>query len=453
MFPTLKTLIPIAVIMMIPATNLPAADGQAPGKFKLHMSERLLQAAFDLDTFTETPSNLYFAGANVSTISQSSTTANAFLIENDEGASFYLHYSGAVSTNANGQSFPARRIQVDTDVSFYSQFSGNQPLTINAYGIRTTPVNLGVSTSGQVNNIATSAGGLPIFRLFRQRIASNRAAAEIYRSLPQWCANTRALVYEQAVREINGGMDKAVRDAWTSLNQNFIEPLLVAGFTRQDLRLFTTKKSIVVDINGSELPLMSTAAAENSDFHIVSDHSFFQTVAAAKLSGKTLSESELYKMFSFGGGKSSDEVENSLQITFPKANPLTINTEHNGLTVTMRPHKFNRDGDDYPPLNIRTKYLVETTDHGVQLKRTGDILIYPPRFEGNEQATDLTSNERILKMILKKKLSKKLAEIIPVSSVTLPINLKRQNYLSVRGLILEPGLVEMTGSIIKIVRN
>jgi hypothetical protein len=119
----------------------------------------------------------------------------------------------------------------------------------------------------------------------------------------------------------------------------------------------------------------------------------------------------------------------------------------------MRPHKFNRDGDDYPPLNIRTKYLVETTDHGVQLKRTGDILIYPPRFEGNEQATDLTSNERILKMILKKKLSKKLAEIIPVSSVTLPINLKRQNYLSVRGLILEPGLVEMTGSIIKIVRN
>ena len=117
-------------------------------------------------------------------------------------------------------------------------------------------------------------------------------------------------------------------------------------------------------------------------------------------------EHEFLKLIPFFEAEKERDPENELKLTFAADKPFELNLDKDQMSFHLRTEMLEKAGDEYPPMNIRAFYKIVKNNGSYVLVKAKDFVIYPPRNEGNETVQDLSAQERVLKMILKKKLSK-----------------------------------------------
>jgi hypothetical protein len=285
-----------------------------------------------------------------------------------------------------------------------------------------------------VTGVDAEAYGL--FWRIKENVAIQRAWDEINAQLPAIEWQTSQEVAGRFQAEIDARVQGMLGDANAELEATLFGPFRALGAA--DAALLTRSSAAQVEIatpQGAALPARGVAG----DVEVRIDAALANRLMAAKLAGKSYSETEVAALFHVDRpAPAADDRE--VTVTFPAARPFELAFHDGKVQVVMRSAKYTRGDETLPPMTVMATYDVT----GGKMVREGELTVCPPRDEDDPARNDLTLNEKALKQVLKRKMGAFFKPEMPLDAVPLPGMLATAGALTVKSLEAREGAVAVT---------
>lgn len=292
-------------------------------------------------------------------------------------------------------------------VTIYStgvtQFTGRGRLVVTPNGIEIEPATAEACTATNIHSICAR-------RAFIERAAWRRAC--------QQKSQAEAIASQHAARRVADRIERQAGEAADDANRRYekevYEPLWERNIFAEQATVSTTKSEIRVRAvraayNQLAAPGNPPALAEPADVAMQIHQSAVNNSAYTLLAGRVVTEKEFLATVEDILGEvpenlRPEEGKADWTIHFADREPFTITFADGGYTVSLHAAGYQREGKEYPGMDVSATYKIERTDEGLVAVRQGDPEAYPPGFVKGER--QLTGREQTLREMLTQRFDK-----------------------------------------------
>ena len=335
-------------------------------------------------------------------------------IPNENQAVVRVIMRGEVKTNTVGSNGPAR-----THSNNVSTTSTTKDLIIKPSGVAAKQAVTHVDMKSTINRIETTRGG-PLV----QNIVPNA----VYKRKPATEAESKRLT----AQKINARVDKEVDKGITELNEKWGQlpgqpgaddemTVLLSGFSTTDRELrfhgIASGKSIPTVV--AEAPKVECDA----DLFVQVHQSSINNTALCGLGGKSFQEdaviADLKKQYpklieKLLESKSPDE--SPLNISFAEI-PVDVSFADNKINVKIETSAIERDGREYPGMQLLFQFKIENRDGTFQLVAVEQPEVFPLGFDPEKDK--MSARETTIRTVMMRRLEKITEKPIELKETTI----------------------------------
>jgi len=391
---------------------------------RLDVSAELIDVAMGGPVDEITPVRDVILGTNITGTGHTTGRICIELIPNTERAAIETVFCGTTLSENVGCKGPVRIYSNGT-----THLEGRLCVFLDAEGFEWLPAVCHAETETQITAIRDRRGRRMVERIARRRAAEQKRRAE-------------SIASAHAAQRLNGRMDlraeEAIQNADRLFRKRFRQPLVRRNLFPQRLDFSTTKEAMHVvgmraDASQLAAPSEPPPVAEGADLNVRIHESLINNLAASALGGMTLHD-ETYRSLvvevlgELPENLQVDEGEPAWAIDFDALRPISVAFANDQLTVTLRGHKYYRDGEDYPAMNVTAVYHIEKTEQGFAAVREGPLQIFPPGFVPGSGKT-LSTRQMVIRSLLETRFERIFREEMPLEDLELPGNLSQSGKL------------------------
>jgi hypothetical protein len=343
------------------------------------------------------------------------------LVPSDDRAIFDTMLAGTVQSRTTGYNGPATIYTNGT-----TAIAGRKRIVFTEGGFASYPATAAANTATRITGIG---GGGMVQRVAWKRVGEQKPQAE-------------RIAGTHAADRVRVRMDKQVGEQLSKAHADYLQKVRNPLLRQREfpaLSFRTTKELLLVTAlaanrNQIAAPTPPPAVTVENDLGVQVHESMVNNLAAALLSGRTLTEEEMQKQVIDLRGElpdslKSDPDKDPWSITFARSQPVTVKFGDNQLEVTIRGQRYTSGDREFRAMNVTAKYKFEIDGPGVKLSRQGDLEIVPP---GKPRA--LSGREITLKTLLEKRFGKIFEPEVKYEGLILPGKWRAAGILDIKQL-------------------
>jgi hypothetical protein len=343
------------------------------------------------------------------------------LVPNDEQAMFDTMLAGTVQSRTTGYNGPAT---IYTNGA--TAIAGRKRIVFEDTGFASYPATAAANTNSRVTGIG--GGGL-VQRVAWKRVGEQKSQAE-------------RIAADHAADRVRARMDKQVGEQLSRAHADYLQKVRNPLVRRREfpaLRFRTTKELLLataVAANRNQLaaPAPPPEVTVENDLAVQIHESMINNLAAALLSGRTLTEEELQQRVIDLRGElpdslKSDEDRDPWSITFARSQPVTVKFDDGQIEITIRGQRYTSGDRDFRAMNVTAQYKYEIDGPGIKLTRQGELNIVPPG-----EPRRLSGKEITLRTLLEKRFGKLFEPEVKYEGLILPGKWRAAGILDIKQL-------------------
>ncbi|MCL2349636.1 MAG: hypothetical protein FWC50_15405 [Planctomycetaceae bacterium] len=382
--------------------------------FYVHVRTPLLSSLFEREINEPVTVNDDILGTRMRGTGTLTGLTNASFLPNENCAVIRVTMRGEMKTNTVGTNGPVRTFSDNV-----SNTSTVKDLIIVPSGIDTMRAKTHVSMRSTIRCIETARGG-PIVQKIVPRIVSKRK--------PETEAESKRLT----ARRINARVDNAVDEGIVGLNEKWKQlpgqsnpkdgmTVSLSAFSTTDRELrfrgIATGKSMPTV--GTEVPKVECDA----DLFMQVHQSSINNTVSCGLGGKSFQEdaviADLRKQYPKWIEKlleSKSPDESPLNISFAEI-PVDVSFTDDKINVKIETSAIERDGREYPGMQILFQFKIENHDGTFQLVAVEPPQVFPLGF--NPEKDQMSARETTIRTVMMRRLEKLTEKPIELKETTI----------------------------------
>ncbi len=191
--------------------------------------------------------------------------------------------------------------------------------------------------------------------------------------LPKQSFEVNAEVEKSVFVDADPRLNSALNQMWANTELRVFTPLQKLGLEKSRLSLRSTSDQLTLYADKGWRIYQRSA-----DFSIVLGEKLIEASLNQRYGGQRFSETELLSNLSFlqAGKPFTDQASDDLLIYFPKEQAISFEIGPSSLTLSLRPKKFQKQGEDSPPLVLKISYDLSRKPNGTLLLKMTNLLKY-----------------------------------------------------------------------------